>query len=83
MKQRGQKSTAALAAAMAKPSVITGGFGSAKANRLKGCLSVRSRFGGMTVKGESPDLLNSSTAKEIVAGVLQAQGNGRRDGRTD
>ena len=76
MKQRGQKSAAALAAAMAKPSVIRGGFGSAKVEPPEGMPERQAKIWRETVKGEPPDFLNTATAKELVAGVLQAQGNG-------
>ena len=66
MKQRGQKSTAALAAAMAKPSVIRGGFGSAKAEPPEGMPERQVKIWRETVKGESPDLLDTSTAKSLL-----------------
>lgn len=66
MKQRGQKSAAAVAAAMAAPSVIRGGFSSGKVEPPDGMPERQVTIWRDTVKGESPDLLNTSTARSLL-----------------
>ena len=66
MKQHGRKSAAAVAAAMAKPSVIRGGFGSGKVEPPEGMPERQIKIWQDTTKGEPPDLLNTSTARSLL-----------------
>lgn len=51
---------------MAKPSVIAGGFGSRKVDPPEGMPERQIKIWQETTKGESPDLLNSSTARSLL-----------------
>ena len=66
MKQHGRKSAAAIAAAMAKPSVIAGGFGSAKVEPPEGMPERQVKIWQDTVKGEPPDFLRHLDIQSLL-----------------
>jgi hypothetical protein len=66
MKQHGRKSTAALAAQMGKPSVIAGGFSSAKAEPPEGMTKRQVEIWRETVKCEPAQLFSTGATRSML-----------------
>jgi hypothetical protein len=66
MKQHGRKSAASIAAAMAAPSVIAGGFGTAKAEPPEGMPERQAKIWRDVVRGEPAAFLRSATSQGLL-----------------